>query len=72
MTDVQRAVMLQSVLEFLQHNAGTPFAVADIAERLECSPGLAETTLEALAEAGQIERLQQIHRPVTYVVNKYL
>ena len=68
MADLQLASMLQSILELLQHNAGTPFVVDHVAERLECSPVLARSALETLAAAGKIERLQQLDGPVTYVV----
>ena len=70
MTETQRSATIQQVLEYLQHNAGTPFRPEELSAMLECGPTEARTALDTLVAAGQIERLQQLNGPMTYVANR--
>jgi predicted ArsR family transcriptional regulator len=67
MTDAQLSPTAQKVLALLQQNRGTPYAADDICELADCSTGQAQLTLEALANAGQVERQQQGSGRTTYV-----
>jgi predicted ArsR family transcriptional regulator len=67
MTDVQLGPTAQKVLALLQQNRGTPYAADDICELADCSTGQAQMALEALANAGQVERQQQASGRTTYV-----
>ncbi len=67
MTDVQLSPTAQKVLALLQQHRGTPYAADDICELADCSTGQAQLTLEALANAGQVERQQQAGGRTTYV-----
>ncbi len=72
MTETQRSATIQQVLEYLQHNAGTPMRPEELGPILDCDPTAARMALETLVAAGQIERLQPVHGPVTYVANRFL
>ena len=67
MTNAQLGPTAQKVLALLQQNRGTPYAADDICELADCSTGQAQTALESLANAGQIERQQSASGRVTYV-----
>ncbi len=67
MTNAHLGPTAQKVLALLQQNRGTPYAPDDICELADCSTGQARMALEALADAGQIERQQSTSGLVTYV-----
>ena len=70
MADVQLSPTAQKVLQILQQNPGTPYAAADVCEVADCSTGQANIALEALANAGLVERQQSALGATTYVARK--
>ena len=72
MTETQRSATIQQVLEYLQDNAGTAFRPEELCAMLDCDPVEARTALDALVAAGQIERRQPRHGPVTYLAPRSL
>jgi Fe2+ or Zn2+ uptake regulation protein len=71
-TDVQLSATIQRVLEYLQHNAGTPIAADDLYTMVDCTLRDAHIALDTLTQLRRIERLQQVNGTVTYVANRYL
>jgi predicted ArsR family transcriptional regulator len=67
MMDAQLSPTAQKVLALLQQHRGTPYAADDVCELADCSTGQAQLTLEALANAGQVERQEQAGGRTTYV-----
>ena len=67
MADVQLSPTAQKVLAILQQNRGTPYAANDVCEVADCSTGQANIALEALANAGLVERQQSTLGTTTYV-----
>ena len=72
MVDDPLGPLMQCLLDYLRHNAGTPLTAAELCAYMECPLPSAQAALERLSRIGAIERLQQVNGPVTYVVNKYL
>ncbi len=60
----------QKVLEVLKRNAGTPYTANDVCEVADCSTGQAQIALEAIANAGLIERQQSTAGTMTYIARK--
>ena len=60
----------QKVLELLKRNAGTPYTANDVCEVADCSTGQAQIALEAIANAGLIERQQSAAGTMTYIARK--
>ena len=67
MTNAQLSPTAQKVLTLLQQNQGVPYSASDVCEVADCSTGQAQMALDALAEAGLIERQQSALGSVTYV-----
>ena len=67
MTNAQLGPTAQKVLTLLQENRGTPYAADDVCELADCSTGQAQSVLEALANAGHVERQQGVGGRVSYV-----
>ena len=69
MTNAQLSPTAQKVLTLLQQNQGVPYSASDVCEVADCSTGQAQMALDALAEAGLIERQQSALGSVTYVAH---
>ena len=67
MTNAQLSPTAQKVLDILQQNQGVPYSASDVCEVADCSTGQAQVALDALAEAGLIERQQSAGGTMTYV-----
>ena len=67
MADVQLSPTAQKVLAILQQNRGTPYTANDVCEVADCSTGQANVALEALANAGLVERQRSASGTITYV-----
>ena len=70
MADVQLSPTAQKVLAILQQNRGTPYVASDVCEVVDCSTGQANIALEALANAGLVERQRSASGAITYVAHK--
>jgi hypothetical protein len=60
----------QKVLELLRQNAGTPYTANDVCEVADCSTGQAQIALDALANAGLVERQQSAAGTATYIARR--
>ena len=56
MTTAPLSPTAQKVLDLLQQHAGTPYSASDVCEVADCSTGQAQIALDALANAGLIQR----------------
>jgi predicted ArsR family transcriptional regulator len=67
MTDVQLGPTSQKILEVLRRNRGTPHTADDICEVVDCTGSQAQTSLDALAHQGLVERHENALGLTTYV-----
>ena len=67
MSNAQLSPTAQKVLDLLQQNRGLPYGANDVCEVADCSTGQARVALDALADAGLIERQDSSVGTVTYV-----
>ncbi len=70
MTNAQLSPTAQKVLDVLRQNKGVPHAASDVCEVADCSTGQAQIALEAIANAGLIERQQSTAGTMTYIARK--
>jgi predicted transcriptional regulator len=70
MSEGQLGPTAQKVLTYLKNNRGTAYTAEDVCEEVDCSTTQAQAELEALAQAGLIERQQSAGGPVTYLVRR--
>ncbi len=70
MSNVQLSPTAQKVLDLLQQNRGVLYGASDVCEVADCSTGQAQIALEAIANAGLIERQQSAAGTTTYIARK--